>query len=263
MLFILADNQDITRLGLTSLIKPIPDTEILEVSERSRLLSLLARVESAIVVLDYTLFDFPDADALIAVSQRYPRVRWILFSDELTDDFMRRITAESASFSLLGKGSDMAEADTALRLLTSVNEVMEEGRYIAAGDEETINENMAKAQELEGAITKVIELVTELVEDVQNNQMDYQDQAEARIMETKDTMIDSATEAITSFAEIASNLVYVVTGVADSNARTRGIPGAENEIPEVAEAANKLQDFLSDLVYFLSTLKDTEPVAVE
>ena len=116
MLFILADNQDITRLGLTSLIKPIPDTEILEVSERSRLLSLLARVESAIVVLDYTLFDFPDADALIAVSQRYPRVRWILFSDELTDDFMRRITAESASFSLLGKGSDMAEADTALRL---------------------------------------------------------------------------------------------------------------------------------------------------
>ena len=116
MLFILADNQDITRLGLTSLIKPIPDTEILEVSERSRLLSLLARVESAIVVLDYTLFDFPDADTLIAVSQRYPRVRWILFSDELTDDFMRRITAESASFSLLGKGSDMAEADTALRL---------------------------------------------------------------------------------------------------------------------------------------------------
>ena len=116
MLFILADNQDITRLGLTSLIKPIPDTEILEVSERSRLLSLLARVESAIVVLDYTLFDFPDADALIAVSQRYPRVRWILFSDELTDDFMRRITAESASFSLLGKGSDRAEADTALRL---------------------------------------------------------------------------------------------------------------------------------------------------
>lgn len=154
-------------------------------------------------------------------------------------------------------------ADTALRLLTSVDEVVEKGRYIAAGDEETMNENMAKAEELEGAITKVIELVTEFVEDAQNTQMDFQDQTEARIMETKDTMIDSATEAITSFAEIASNLIYVVTGVADSNAQTRGIPGAENEIPEVAEAANKLQDFLSDLVYFLSTLKDTEPVAVE
>jgi DNA-binding NarL/FixJ family response regulator len=116
MLFILSDNQDITRLGLTALIKPIPDAKILETSERARLLLLLAKEEKAVVVLDYTLFDFPDIDSLIAVGQRYPAVHWILFSDELTDDFIRRITAESASFSLLNKNSEIAEIDTTLRL---------------------------------------------------------------------------------------------------------------------------------------------------
>jgi DNA-binding NarL/FixJ family response regulator len=114
--FIIADNQELTRYALEHLIGEGKDSAVYVASNRAGVVKLLTLHPGAVVILDYTLFDFQDEDQLLIVAERFSLSEWILFSDELTDDFMRRITAESASFSLLGKGSDMAEADTALRL---------------------------------------------------------------------------------------------------------------------------------------------------
>ena len=114
--FILADNQDITRLGLQTLCAAIPDAQSLRARRKKDLLSQLQEFSAAIVILDYTLVDFTGVDDLIVLHQRFPRVRWLLFSDELSNDFVRRIAAEDYAFSIVGKDSEVAEVDQAIRL---------------------------------------------------------------------------------------------------------------------------------------------------
>jgi DNA-binding NarL/FixJ family response regulator len=116
MIFVLADKQDITRTGLKSLCRHIPDVEIKEVENKNLLISVLQQLDEAVVVLDYSLFDFEDVSSLIVTSQRFQNVHWILFSDDLTDELVQRATGESTSFSAVSKHSDVAEIEEALRL---------------------------------------------------------------------------------------------------------------------------------------------------
>lgn len=115
MLFILADNQELTRLGVSYLLSHIEDTETRTVGSKARLVSLLQQVEKAVVVLDFTLFDIKDVDELLVIAQRFHRVQWILLSEELTDDFISRVSAEGTTFSLVSKESAGYEVDQALR----------------------------------------------------------------------------------------------------------------------------------------------------
>ncbi len=115
MLYILADNQDITRTGLEALCLRIPDSQVKSVSNKDELLLLLQQMSDAVVVLDYSLFDFKDVNALLMMHLRFPSVEWILFSEELSNDFVRRIVAEGSSFCVVSKNCDIAEIETALR----------------------------------------------------------------------------------------------------------------------------------------------------
>lgn len=75
--FLLADNQDITRLGLHMLIKDIAkQTESIETTDihtRSELIAQLKEHEDAVVVLDYTQFDLYSVDELLNISHRFPQ----------------------------------------------------------------------------------------------------------------------------------------------------------------------------------------------
>ena len=111
MIFFLADNQDITRAGLTLLLLRM-DKECREVSDKAGLmehLKGLAPDGEAVVILDYTLFDINDADELLIFCLRFPRVRWILFSDDLSIDFVRRVVASTNMVSVVMKGSPLNE----------------------------------------------------------------------------------------------------------------------------------------------------------
>ena len=114
--FLLADNQDISREGLKSLCNGIPDTRIVEIANKHDLIGALQQDTRAVVVVDYTLFDFNDASDLLILHQRFPLSYWILFSEELSDNFLRRITAESMPISLVRKSGTLREIDEALRL---------------------------------------------------------------------------------------------------------------------------------------------------
>ena len=63
----------------------------------------------AVVVLDYTLYDINDVEELEILYQRFPDVQWILFSVDLSGDFVRRVIAISPRFSILLKESPIQE----------------------------------------------------------------------------------------------------------------------------------------------------------
>jgi len=116
--FILADNQDISRYGFHYLIDAYPDRtidiKVREARTRSELIGQLRTYPTAIVVLDYSLFDLQSVEELLNVADRFPDVRWILFSEEMTDTFIRRFALEQ-NVSMLLKESSSRELELAIR----------------------------------------------------------------------------------------------------------------------------------------------------
>ena len=112
---ILADNQPITRLGIINLWRRfIPEGQIIFVKDRAELLHTLAKYQEVIIFLDYTLFDFTSFEAMLITSMRYSRSRWILFSDDLNESFVRRIVSER-HFSVLFKDDTIEDISLALQ----------------------------------------------------------------------------------------------------------------------------------------------------
>lgn len=113
---LLADNQDITRVGILYLCHKMPEvTRIEEVANRKELLSALIICPEAIVILDYTLFDLTSVDDLLILQARFKRVRWILFSEELSEDFIRRVIFSSETFNIVMKDASLDEIQSALQ----------------------------------------------------------------------------------------------------------------------------------------------------
>lgn len=113
---VLADNQDITRAGILYLCDKIPGLGIAgEATDRKELIRLLSVYPEAIVVLDYTLFDLGGADELIILQARFRQASWILFSDDLSEDFIRRVVFSSEAFGILLKDAPLDEIQTALQ----------------------------------------------------------------------------------------------------------------------------------------------------
>ena len=115
-MIILADNQDITRVGMMYVCEhqePIP--EICRAADKTELIEQLKANGEAVVVLDYTLFDINDIEELEILHERFPLAKWILFSFDLSSDFVRRAIALSSLFSVLLKDSPLSEIRDCLR----------------------------------------------------------------------------------------------------------------------------------------------------
>ena len=112
--FILADNQELTRFALESLILSRGDHDIYKVSDKAGLVEKLKAHENAVVLLDYTLFDFADEDQLLIVAERFALSQWILISDELTPQFLRRVVYASHQFSIVFKDGPLKDLRDAL-----------------------------------------------------------------------------------------------------------------------------------------------------
>lgn len=113
---LLADNQDISRAGIYYLCSRIAGFEpILETGCRSELIRALTKYPDAVVVLDYTLFDLNGPEDLMILQARFQRASWILFSEELSEDFIRRVGFSSEAFSIVMKDASLEEIEEALR----------------------------------------------------------------------------------------------------------------------------------------------------
>lgn len=117
---VLADNQDITKAGILYLSDKMPGFGLIrEAADRKELISLLVASPDAAVVLDYTLFDLVSADELIILQERFKQVSWLLFSDELSEDFIRRVLFSSEAFSCIMKDAPQEEIVAALEAISS------------------------------------------------------------------------------------------------------------------------------------------------
>ena len=105
MQIVLADNQDITRAGLMYLCDSLGAAW----KQATELIERLKQAGDAVVVLDYTLFDINDIEELEILHERFPQVHWILFSVDLSTEFVRRAIAVSTRFSVLMKESPLQE----------------------------------------------------------------------------------------------------------------------------------------------------------
>lgn len=122
---VLADNQDITKAGWFYLLqKQIESKEISEASTKSELLLILSELPDALIILDYTLFDFESVNELIFLQTRFEKADWILFSDELSDEFLRTLLYNTSSFSVLMKDGSKEE------IMSAMKEAMKGNRYI-------------------------------------------------------------------------------------------------------------------------------------
>lgn len=122
---VLADNQDITKAGWYYLLQnQVEIAEIHEVSTKSELISLMGEFPEALVILDYTLFDFISVNELIFLQTRFDKADWILFSDELSDEFLRSLLFNTNSFSVLMKDGSKEE------IMSALKEAMKGNRFI-------------------------------------------------------------------------------------------------------------------------------------
>ena len=112
--YIVADNQELTRVALEGLLQKDEGNVVYRAFDRAGLVELLKAHESAVVLLDYTLFDFADEEQLLIVTERFGLSDWILISDDLTPQFIRRVVYSSHQFSVVFKDGSLAEIREAL-----------------------------------------------------------------------------------------------------------------------------------------------------
>ena len=130
--YIIADNQELTRFALESLLQKDEENAVYRAFDKAGLVALLKEHESAVVLLDYTLFDFTDEDQLLIIAERFSLSDWILISDELTPQFIRRVIYSSHQFSVVFKDGPMSEIRDAL------NAVARHTRYLSQRALETV-----------------------------------------------------------------------------------------------------------------------------
>lgn len=112
---IIADKQDITYIGIRSIINQLGvGRSIHRVEDRAELFNLLASMPDPLVVIDYTLSDFTSADELLNVSYRFGNAYWLLFSEDLNDHILRQLLFSSGAFGVVLKSCDEDEINTAL-----------------------------------------------------------------------------------------------------------------------------------------------------
>ena len=82
-------------------------------------LKVLTEQGQAVIILDYKLFNFLDEDQLLIISERFIHAQWILLSDELTDNFIRKVIYSSNVFSVVYKECSMNEIKDAISSATA------------------------------------------------------------------------------------------------------------------------------------------------
>lgn len=115
MKIFIADKQDITRAGLMYVLDGMALSNRQCVEDKAELIAVLMKSGHALVILDYTLFNVNGATELLVLSQRFTHVRWILFSGELSSEFVRSVLVNSNRISIVMKDSSLQELTDAIQ----------------------------------------------------------------------------------------------------------------------------------------------------
>lgn len=90
-MIIIADNQPLTRDALTTYLAGQP---LQFAGNKTELAEALQAEPEALVVLDFTLFDFATPEQLLIYLRRFAHVHWLLLSAEFAEGLLRLFGAE-------------------------------------------------------------------------------------------------------------------------------------------------------------------------
>lgn len=112
---IIADRQDITKMGLKYALGQLKNgLNVYDVDDKAELVKMMTAHPNAVVILDYTAFDMEGVHEMLIIQSRFPETNWVLFSDELNDDFLRAVVFNSQAFSVILKSSEIDEINASL-----------------------------------------------------------------------------------------------------------------------------------------------------
>lgn len=123
--YIIADNQELTREGLKAVIKSKTPGNISIADDKTELIIQLKEYPNSIIILDYTLYDFADANSLLIAADRFSKSQWILISEDLTTDFIAQTYYSSRNISILFKDSPIND------LVNAIRSALDGNRYIS------------------------------------------------------------------------------------------------------------------------------------
>lgn len=113
--YIIADNQELTSKGIETLVSThAKGSHILFAATRAELTNLLGAHPQSVVIVDYTLFDFPDENSLLSTATRFPKTIWLILSDELSSSFIHKVAHSSQQVGILFKSNSTKTIDNAI-----------------------------------------------------------------------------------------------------------------------------------------------------
>lgn len=85
--------------------------------DKAELIEALKADGDATVALDYNLFDFNGIDEMLILADRFQQSQWLLFSEDLSAEFLRQVLSSCQRMSVVMKDAPMAEIREALNYL--------------------------------------------------------------------------------------------------------------------------------------------------
>ena len=156
--YIIADNQELTRFALESLLRKDDENTVYHAFDKAGLVALLKEHEWAIILLDYTLFDFTDEEQLLIIAERFSLSQWILLSEDLTPQFIRRVIYSSHQFSIVFKDGPMSEIRESLKAVNQHNHYFSQRALEAVITQQQEEEAPSILTQTETEIVKAIAL---------------------------------------------------------------------------------------------------------
>lgn len=111
---ILADNQDITRAGMLYVLLKMEGVTCRLATDKIELFYQLEEAPTSVVIVDYTLFDFNGQADLQILAHRFPHAFCVLWSEELSLEFVKLAINNNNRVSVLLKESRMSEIRTCI-----------------------------------------------------------------------------------------------------------------------------------------------------
>ena len=90
-MLIIADNQPLTRDALTGYFI---DQPVHHAASKAEVSLLLEKWADAIIIIDFTLFDFSTPENFLICLRRFPKSRWLLLSNEFSENLIRLLSSE-------------------------------------------------------------------------------------------------------------------------------------------------------------------------
>lgn len=128
---IVADNQYVTSEGIAAILKRMGADAIYRVRNVKELQDKLNVCPDAMVVLDYTLFDFVSVQQMLNLIYASKQSAWLLFSEELGEQFLRYTLMTEPLMSIVMKHDSQKEIENALKhILNNMPYVCDSARMI-------------------------------------------------------------------------------------------------------------------------------------